>query len=167
MAGIIELHGGTSALVDEADLDKLVCVRWYLTKDGYARGKLKDGKHVSMHRHVLGLTGALSAFDVDHIDGNRLNNQRSNLRLVNDSLNQANRHVIQGGYSKFRGVTWHKQVGKWQAQIKVNGRSIYLGVYASELDAAMAYALAAKRYFGEFANAAALKLVFCVEGGAA
>jgi hypothetical protein len=87
---------------------------------------------------------------VDHQDGDGLNNQRrTNLRKATDGQNAANRPALAGCSSQFKGVRWH--AGKWEAGIKVDGRARYLGRFADEIRAALAYDTAAREEFGEFA----------------
>jgi hypothetical protein len=88
---------------------------------------------------------------IDHKDGNSLNNQKSNLRFASHIQNMANRKKSKG-ISKYKGVYWNKRNKKWKAQIKSNGKEIYLGVYEEEIDAAIAYDIKAKETWGEFAR---------------
>lgn len=96
--------------------------------------------------------------EVDHIDGDCLNNRLGNLRWVTHEQNLQNRKKTKsknkyGKYSKFKGVYWcqNGSAGKWKSQIKVNKKRIRLGSFENELDAARAYNEAAKKYHGEFA----------------
>lgn len=78
------------------------------------------------------------------------NCQRWNLRTCSNQKNQCNRRKHRGS-SQFKGVCWHKRDGKFQAEIKLDGRSKFLGMFTDELDAALAYDSAAREHFGEFA----------------
>ena len=89
---------------------------------------------------------------MDHIDGNRANNKISNLRVASLSQNQWNSSRPQNNTSKLKGVTWKKDSKKWAAQIQVDGKKIWLGVYEDKNDAHQAYMKAAVEHFGEFAN---------------
>ena len=89
---------------------------------------------------------------VDHIDGNPLNNRRSNLRLATRSQNQANRRRNRTSRSRYKGVTWHQGQQRWMARIQVNGRRITIGYYADPLQAAYEYDAFARTYFGEYAR---------------
>jgi hypothetical protein len=90
--------------------------------------------------------------DIDHINGDRADNRISNLRLATPAQNAKNQPKKQGTTSTYKGVSWYKRHRKWQAQIRVDGQSIYLGYYNNELDAHLAYCAAAARLHGEFAN---------------
>lgn len=87
---------------------------------------------------------------LDHINQVENDDHPQNLRLATRSQNGANRSRPCHNRSGFKGVAFHKGTGKWQAQIRVNKRLIYLGIFADRADAAAAYRAAAKRYFGEF-----------------
>ena len=88
---------------------------------------------------------------VDHVDGNGLNNHRKNLRIVSHPQNLANTGS-RGGTSKFKGVSWHAEKGRWGAGIMIDGRFKLLGRYDDEEQAALAYNLAAKEAWGEHAH---------------
>lgn len=140
------------ALVDDEDYDDLVRFRWHLLKTHsrsvYAmRDQQTNGQriHELMHRRIMKV-------DVDHQNGNGLDNRRSNLRPATNSQNNANKSKQRGVYtSTFKGVYWYRRTGRWVARIEVRGKQIWLGYHASEEEAAMAYDRAAIHYFGEFA----------------
>lgn len=159
----IPLTQGQSAIVDDDDYDRLSCYKWCAQKtalgDYYAvravpapelgfRGGRKARKKEHMHRVVLGDVG-----ETDHINRNKLDNRKQNLRLASKSQNLANRGKPKGKYySSFKGVTWQKRNKKWQSAIGVNGKNLYIGQFNSEIEAATAYDAAALVHFGEFAD---------------
>ena len=101
------------------------------------------------HRLIwLIMTGTAPNKHIDHINGVRDDNRWSNLRLATPLENQRNKRPK----GKFKGVCVHKSTGKFQASIKVNGVNKHLGLFASPQEAATAYEVAAKMYFGEFAR---------------
>ncbi len=89
--------------------------------------------------------------EVDHKDHNKRNNNIDNLRWCSRSGNNINREKKVGTSSSFKGVTWHKQRQKWKAAITIQGRSKHLGLFVSEVQAAIAYNNAAIQHFAEFA----------------
>jgi len=105
-----------------------------------------------MHRLIMGLGSFQDdPVYVDHVDGNGLNNHRKNLRIVSHPQNLANTGS-RGGTSKFKGVSWHAEKGRWGAGIMIDGRFKLLGRYDDEEQAALAYNLAAKEAWGEHAH---------------
>ena len=124
----------------------------YLTISLYAESNLK-----THHVHRLVATEFIDNPDnkteVDHIDHNRTNNCINNLRWALRSENHMNRNKQQKPCSScFKGVRFHTHSQKWRAEIKIDGRKIYIGCFANEIDAARAYNDKAQQLFGDFAN---------------
>lgn len=139
-------------LLDDADYEFISRWKWYRHAKGYAaRNAPRNGnpirKTIYMHKVILDVES-----EVDHEDRNKLNNQRINLRPCTKSQNQMNSLKRSGTTSRFKGTSWHKGMGKWQAQIQQNGKNRFLGYFDDEFQAALAYNREAKIVFGEFAN---------------
>ncbi len=158
----IPLTQGRAALVDDEDYEYLSQWKW-LYHRGYARrgvmipasertGAIKQ-KIAHMHRVII---NAPAHLQVDHINGNRLDNRRSNLRLATQSQNIQNsrKHQTYGGdatSSQYKGVYWDRGAQKWKSRVTLNKKSAHLGHFSSEIDAARAYDEAARKHYGEFA----------------
>lgn len=133
------------ATVELADLSLVTRSRWRRYGDGYAYRIIRvpgvGRRNQYMHHVVLGVPYGTSMQDgvrteVDHINRNRLDNRRSNLRIVTRAQNMQNRSKGTGTTSRFRGVSRHSQNGKWWvARGKKDGRTIYLGIYEDEEEA--------------------------------
>ena len=149
MIHIIVLQSGDECIVDEQDLPKVCNNTWFLSCDGYAvlSGTNKRGITRRMHRIILELTD--HRIKVDHIDGNKLNNLRSNLRICSTHQNNLNRRNKLISSSKYKGV--YKYGSKWRSQIQFNGKKYQLGIFNDEISAAKAYDIKAKEFFGNFA----------------
>ena len=144
--------GSAFALVDDDVYEREKVHRWKLDHNGYPYRTIRELKRsLYLHHAVLG-PAPTKGLLADHINGVTLDARRSNLRWADASQNQANRRRIRGKVP-MKGVCIHKQTGKFQAQIKVRQRTIYLGLYDNVVDAAQAYSNAAHKYFGEFAYA--------------
>jgi hypothetical protein len=127
------------AYVDAADIGIVTTHRWHLC-GGYAeRKEWRDGQSVGiyMHRDLLGLPTPTDGREVDHIDRDRLNCRRSNMRIVTHPQNTQN-HPGYGGASRHRGVQWNKLSGKWQVRVMVDGKNHHIGMFATEQEAAEA-----------------------------
>lgn len=147
----VKLTHNKVALVDIDDFEKLNEFKWHYHKNGYACSNFRiSGKfhYMRMHRLVI---NAPAEKQVDHINGNRLDNRKNNLRLVNSAQQSWNKRPR----GRFKGVSM-RPINKypsrlWQASIKFNGKQFYLGDFKSKKAAASAYNAAAKKYFGKYA----------------
>lgn len=148
-------HKNKFVKVDDVDFDVLNQWKWSAEKvrvGFYAiRAITKDGKRTSVRMHAQ-ICCAGEGMQVDHHDGDGLNNQRHNLRESTASQNQQNRRVRTVQSSKFKGVIWNKAAKSWAAHITNGDMPRSLGNYLSEEAAAGAYNIAAKEAFGEFAS---------------
>ena len=147
------------AIVDEVDADRVNSHSWCLTVPRRGRRDAtlyvvcyeRKLTHVKLHRFVLGLAKGDGTI-VDHVNGIGLDNRRSNLRLASHSGNQCNRGKYGLGHPKYKGVFKHSRSPKWQVSIGFNRQKFYIGMFASEIDAARAYDIAAIDLHGEFAR---------------
>lgn len=148
----IALTQGQVAVIDDCDLSLVDRFKWFACKDHstnrfYAHSNPSNRKKLLMHRVILGVTD--SSIQVDHIDGNGLNNSRSNLRACGHAENQWNssRPVSRCGYIGVRTCR-----DKFQAKILHRGKTVFLGTFSDPISAAMAYDCAAVELRGEFAR---------------
>lgn len=150
----IPLTHGKVAIVDASDYEWLSQWNWYTRLNGhkfYAErmvGGRKNQRQIYMHRLIL---NAPSGVQVDHIDGDGLNNTRANLRFATAQQNGWNRPAPRTNTSGYKGVHWVKKDKKWTATIRINGKTYGLGYHDSPEEAAHAYDRAARELHGEFA----------------
>lgn len=152
----IELSQGHFAIVDDEDYEHLIQHNWYSRKTKntiYAVANMNKTT-VQMHRFIM---KPERNFMVDHKNRNGLDNRRENLRICTRSKNLMNSKKPGGKLtSKYKGVCYQKQspghLKCWKAEIRLNGKSIFLGYFYSEIEAAKAYNIAAVKYFGDFSN---------------
>lgn len=149
----IPLTQGKVAFVDDADYDRVMTLKWFARKtknSWYACHTTHPARQcVYMHRFIL---ESPTGTKTDHRDGNRLNNQRDNIRICTTRQNsQSYQKPYAGRKSPFRGVHVEK-AGKWRARIKANGKEIHIGTFVTTEAAARAYDREARRYFGEWAQ---------------
>jgi len=145
----IELTQGYSALVDDEDYEWLNQYKWCvgLLTSGLIAMRRRKGKTVYMHRVIM---NAQKSQVVDHANRDRLDNRRSNLRFATGSQNSANRGPQLNNTSGYKGVSKGSYRG-WQADIRLNYRSIYIGTFCRPELAALAYDVMSEYYYGEFA----------------
>ena len=139
-------------LVDNEDFERLnkyknSTINWW----GYVvrRTSVKEGKKdIFIHREILNIS---KGEYVDHINSDKLDNRKENLRLATYQQNNYNRRLNKNNKSGYKGVIWDKGVKKWRAYIR-SGKMIYLGVFKTKLEAAKTYNEAAIKLFKEFAK---------------
>lgn len=149
----IPLTKGKVALVSDCDYEYLSQFNWYFSGEkGYAARKTSrvNGKQstISMHAQIMDTPKGMQT---DHINSNKLDNRRENLRVCTQSQNMGNTKKREGNKSGYKGVYWNKAQRKFKAQIKIEDVCIYLGSYDDPVDAAISYNVAAKEHYGEFA----------------
>ena len=159
----VPLTKGYESVIDAADVTLVAGFNWTAKvrrrADGavlcvYAYRRICVGRKsqtVFMHRAIAGTPDGLQT---DHIDGNGLNNSRSNLRIATSTENSCNRQKTSNNKSGFKGVYFDKAKEKWLAQIMLLGKTRRLGGYANIEDAAAAYAKASAELHGEFGRIA-------------
>lgn len=146
----VPLKNGGVTLVDTADLELVSGFPW--TKDHYGYAVMQRGKmYLKMHRLIL---GAGTDEQVDHINGQPLDNRSINLRIATGQQNMANRgkSLKAGRTSKYKGVSWRKDRNYWVAWIHYGGKTYRIGNFKVEEDAARAYDAAAFEHWGEYAR---------------
>lgn len=154
---LIPLTKGYFAKVDDEDYERVNKWKWYThivpagNKRAVRNGRNKSNKRITiiMTRVILNYSGNEV---IDHINGDSLDNRKSNLRICSQSENVLNRSINKKNTSGYKGVTWNEDCKKWRTQISFNKRKIYLGVYSDKIQAANVYNKAAIKFFGEFAR---------------
>lgn len=147
MSRAIPLTKGHVAIVDDEDFEWLSHWTWHLCNNYAARRDMATDKFIYMHRQILGTPAHMKT---DHVNGDKLDNRRSNLRACSSTQN--NRNVpAKGGKSHYKGVNWHTQNHVWRAEITVDRERLTLGCFEKEEDAARAYDRAAILHHGDFA----------------
>ena len=157
---IIPLTRNKFTIVDDEDYDSLMQWKWQFDGRYAVRSaqisyinKVQKCKTLLMHRVIM---KAENGMDVDHInmDGriDGLNNQKYNLRIATRQQNLWNSRKSANCSSVYKGVCWHKGTKKWVAFLRKDGKQIYLGLYKTEIQAALVYNASAKEHYGEFAR---------------
>lgn len=143
--------------ISPQDAEKVLLHKWSFTNGSggkdYVRAidrTRKPPKQIKLHRYLL---DAPEDMQVDHINGDPLDNRRENLRLATPSQNQANGTKRAGATSVYKGVSWHKKARKWRATIGIgNGKQQHLGFYRTPQMAALAYDFRAFELWGAYAK---------------
>lgn len=147
----IPLTQGQYAIVDPEDYEGLAKYKWFAKRcDGrFYAVRSKRNRNVKMHQVIL---GTKEGKVIDHINGNGLDNRKANVRFATSEQNSWNQRKQRSqSSSKYKGVHWEKKRKEWRARIKYKGRSIHIGRFETEEEAARAYDAKAKELFGEFA----------------
>ncbi len=152
MATIIPVGKLHLAIVDDEDLNYLSQWEWKISSGGYAVSTQREAdgklKNIFMHRIVNKTPERLLC---DHINGNRLDNRKCNLRAATPAQNAKNLHGAWGKI-EYKGVTKLTNTRRYRATIRVNGETINLGWFRTPYEAAIAYNTVAEKLHGEFAS---------------
>lgn len=152
MTMTIGLTQGKEAIVSEQDFEELSRWLWRYHNDGYAcrmeriNGKIKT---IYMHRQIMNPSDDLH---IDHINHDRLDNRRENLRICTNAENRRNQRRSKANTSGYKGVTWDKKFDKWKAQIGFEGKQIFISYSDDKHEAARKYNEKAVELFGEYAR---------------
>lgn len=141
---------------DKDDYEKVSKYTWWINCSGYPVTKTsgKGGvsrKEIFLHNLIMGIQKPQIDIVCDHIDRNRVNNRKYNLRMANRSENCININVRKDNVSGVIGVSWKKEICKWQVNIQKEKKSYYLGVYKDLDDAIKVRLKKEKEFFGEYA----------------
>lgn len=139
----IVLSNGNFTIVDDDVFQWASKYKWHFHINGYA----VNNRNKRLHRFIM---NAPDKMDIDHINGNKLDNRRKNLRLCSRRENLRNQKMHKDNRSGYKGVTYHQNM--WRARICVNYKRIELGCYKKIEDAVKAYNEAAIKYHGKFAR---------------
>ncbi|MEK4910603.1 HNH endonuclease [Niallia sp. FSL M8-0099] len=154
MYTIVETSSGVKFIIDSEDYEKVSKHSWKCDKNGYIRRtvwidkKAKKSTTLALHRFLL---NAPDDICVDHINGDILDNRKTNLRLATKAQNNRNAKPSVLNTSGYKGVSYCKESGKWKAQVTYKGKRVNLGRFSSKEDAARMYNFWAADIYGEFA----------------
>lgn len=149
----VTLTRGYEAIIDAADVPLVERFNWYacVQRNTVYASRKANKTSVLMHRVIM---DDPDGFQVDHIDGNGLNNRRENMREATNAQNAHNSRIQRNNTSGFKGVSRHNRSAKWCAQIRLNGSCYRLGLFHTPEAAHAAYVAASEVMHGEFARAA-------------
>jgi hypothetical protein len=150
----ILLTQGKKTIVDDEDFEWLSQWKWQyrISSNGkykYQGYAYRNAKCIRMHREII---HAPKGIDVDHINGDTLDNRKDNLRLVNNFQQNQNSAKRRDNTSGCRGVNFFKRLNKWIVRIQVNNKRLFLGYFNNKEDAVKVYIKASKKYFKEYAR---------------
>lgn len=132
----------------DSNIDEIKKHKWHLTHFGYVVSDIGNDKIIFLHKIVN--DNIPKNKQCDHIDGNKLNNLKSNLRLVSPSQNSINKRIRSDNKSGRVGVCWAKNIKKWHAEMRLDGKHLSLGYYNDFEDAVKARQQAELKYHGEY-----------------
>lgn len=152
-------YGPHKVEIDDEDTEKVLQYSWSVNRNKKRNGKSsiqsvrtskqKDGKRTWLKLHKLIVPDAAV---IDHIDGNPLNNKKSNLRICSQSENTRNAKTRSDNKTGYKGVTYRKDTSRFRAKIRVDNKLKHLGYFSTAESAALAYNEAAIKYFKKFAK---------------
>jgi hypothetical protein len=138
---------GRKFQISTSDVELVKKYKWSIARDGYPVANV-DGVTKKLHYYLM---GKVSDCYIDHINGDKLDNRRENLRVATFSQNACNSDIGKNNTSGFKGVYWDKKHKRWFSCITLAGKTHYLGNFPTKILAALRYNEAAKELFMEFA----------------
>ena len=129
--------------ISSLDIPKVMQITWHIHKSGYVQGRLAN-KIIKLHRYIMDCPQDLF---VDHIDRDKLNNTRNNLRICTRKINNQNKGVYKNNHAESKGVSFIPRLNKWRARVYIEGKEIHLGVYDTKDEAISQRILAEKTYY--------------------
>lgn len=147
----IKLNKGLFALVDDTDYPNLVLFKWHVAGRGYVIRNINKGQvgNTKMHRLIMRVPDGQG---IDHINGNKLDNRKENLRVCTQSQNSANKTKQSNNTSGYKGVYWENWTNKWRAKIMFEGKNYPIGRFRTIREAVIAYNNMAIKIHKEFAK---------------
>ncbi len=141
----IKLTQNKVALIDDEDFERVNKYKWYFKNPGYACNESVG----LLHRFIMSTPKNM---EVDHINHNKLDNTKQNLRNCSVQENHYNTTIHKTNKTGFKGVSYHKRTRKFESRIRVNKIKIHLGLFKDKILAAIAYNNAAIKYHGQYAK---------------
>lgn len=152
----IFLKNGECFQVSNEDLDWVLNFKWCVDTKGYIQRSYSINgviKKAVLHRVICEMMELnINNQSIDHIDCNRLNNCRNNLRIATRSQNNFNQKIRSNNTSNYKGVSWCKQAGKWRVRIYIDKKEKHVGFFDCPIKGAIAYDIRAFEEYGEFAH---------------
>ena len=156
----VYLTMGYVAKIDASAINLVSGRNWFAVRktnngvDRHVYAQAMDGQYkIYMHRLICGVQKDCS-LQIDHIDGDGLNNRSANLRVATASQNQRNQRKKSNNTSGYKGVSFHKSISRYTARIWHDGRQLHIGSFKTAEEAAAAYAKASELFHGEFGRTA-------------
>lgn len=141
---------GTEFMFDLEDFELVQQYTWGIEHYGYVVTSVP--KPHRLHRLIMSKYQEIEGFEIDHINHDKLDNRKCNLRVCTHQQNNHNQQLKSSNTTGYKGPWWDKRLRKWRATIKYDSRTVYLGYYETAELAALAYNEAATDLFGEFAS---------------
>ena len=151
---LMELDNDNITIIDKDDYEKVSKYFWRVNDSGYAIHVFTDGSSIRLHRLILdlGINDKSNNVVVDHINRNKLDNRKHNLRITTQHNNSFNSNIGKNNQTGYIGVSYHpelSQTNPWKSNIMYNGKSIYLGSFSTMEEALKVRLLAEIKYFGK------------------
>lgn len=143
----IQLPNNKTTLVSDEDYDSIKSFKWHIGAKGYVMGWMGGKTPTYLHRFIMKTP---RGYQTDHINGDRLDNRRDNLRVCTASQNSINHIMNKNNKTGYKGVYWHKHSQKWVVYVTKNGKQVYGGIFTDVKLASRARQDLARKLFGDY-----------------